>query len=534
MSLNGLLSLLPDNATKEISADDLRIVTTGLWQRDEAYLYADSLAADGVTDDSAALTALLATASGAGQGVQLPKGTILLSSRVTVPDNLHIRGISLLGTKIIGDGFSVGNYSTVSDMTLDGTGSPNGYGVSVLNSTTFSYSKVERCYFTSWASAGFRSQVTADNKEDEHWTVQDCLFQDNTYAIFCTGANYATVRNNIIISDPGQRGIFFYSGRANIITGNKVVGGIVGIGALFDRNVVNKRTFKDNIIANNQVLSASEEGISLDMYGNTAAQVSVLDWGTVATSSYDAPSNNLTLTLDALFDSVPDNQFQGYPLYFADGDAVGMVFTIASHTGNSFVINNVYEGISTYPQAGDTVVIGLVASGNIITGNVVRNAGTYGIGLWGCNAGNIISQNVTESTQTVKELANATTCGIEVWGLDGMVQSTLNYTGRLGRAPSPGNIVKDNVLVRTNTKNKVNVYGGGGFTPYGNQFIGNSYSNGRHETDNIADQPALPLANTTANRPTQVSAGFEYFDTTLGKSVWWDGTGWVDATGATA
>lgn len=43
-----------------------------------------------------------------------------------------------------------------------------------------------------------------------------------------------------------------------------------------------------------------------------------------------------------------------------------------------------------------------------------------------------------------------------------------------------------------------------------------------------------PLSGTTANRPTSVTAGQEYFDTTLGKPVWLKSVGvWVDATGTT-
>lgn len=41
-------------------------------------------------------------------------------------------------------------------------------------------------------------------------------------------------------------------------------------------------------------------------------------------------------------------------------------------------------------------------------------------------------------------------------------------------------------------------------------------------------------SGTTANRPTaNLWIGRPYFDTTLGKPVWYDGTNWVDATGAT-
>ena len=37
----------------------------------------------------------------------------------------------------------------------------------------------------------------------------------------------------------------------------------------------------------------------------------------------------------------------------------------------------------------------------------------------------------------------------------------------------------------------------------------------------------------TTGRPNPPSVGLEYFDTTLGYPVWYDGTNWVDATGAT-
>lgn len=40
-------------------------------------------------------------------------------------------------------------------------------------------------------------------------------------------------------------------------------------------------------------------------------------------------------------------------------------------------------------------------------------------------------------------------------------------------------------------------------------------------------------SGSTGNRPTaRLFAGRTFFDTTLGKPIWYDGTGWVDATGA--
>lgn len=50
----------------------------------------------------------------------------------------------------------------------------------------------------------------------------------------------------------------------------------------------------------------------------------------------------------------------------------------------------------------------------------------------------------------------------------------------------------------------------------------------------IAGANNNPDGGTTAARPTaQLVVGQRYFDTTLGKPIWWHGSAWVDATGAT-
>ena len=35
------------------------------------------------------------------------------------------------------------------------------------------------------------------------------------------------------------------------------------------------------------------------------------------------------------------------------------------------------------------------------------------------------------------------------------------------------------------------------------------------------------------SRATDIEVGFQYFDTTLNKPIWWNGSAWVDSTGAT-
>jgi hypothetical protein len=52
--------------------------------------------------------------------------------------------------------------------------------------------------------------------------------------------------------------------------------------------------------------------------------------------------------------------------------------------------------------------------------------------------------------------------------------------------------------------------------------------------DNFSQNIIIPDSGNTASRPvTTLLVGQFYFDTDLGIPIWYDGTNWVDATGAT-
>ncbi len=51
------------------------------------------------------------------------------------------------------------------------------------------------------------------------------------------------------------------------------------------------------------------------------------------------------------------------------------------------------------------------------------------------------------------------------------------------------------------------------------------------EAFDVVNKAYLEKNGTTANRPTAGQTGRSYFDTTLGKPIWDNGTNWVDATG---
>ena len=50
----------------------------------------------------------------------------------------------------------------------------------------------------------------------------------------------------------------------------------------------------------------------------------------------------------------------------------------------------------------------------------------------------------------------------------------------------------------------------------------------------LVNRKYVTLNGATASRPSSSVLGQIYFDTTLGKPVWWDGSKFVDATGTAA
>jgi hypothetical protein len=53
-----------------------------------------------------------------------------------------------------------------------------------------------------------------------------------------------------------------------------------------------------------------------------------------------------------------------------------------------------------------------------------------------------------------------------------------------------------------------------------------------NQLDAYNSESSVPLNGTTVDRPTQnLQVGQFYFDTTLNKPTYWDGTQWIDALG---
>jgi hypothetical protein len=57
-----------------------------------------------------------------------------------------------------------------------------------------------------------------------------------------------------------------------------------------------------------------------------------------------------------------------------------------------------------------------------------------------------------------------------------------------------------------------------------------------NQIDNFTQAAVIPLSGTTAQRPLQstqapLPVGQYYFDTTIGRPIWYNGTNWINAAG---
>ncbi len=188
-------------------------------------------------------------------------------------------------------------------------------------------------------------------------------------------------------------------GSNHYIIGNYVSGGVLGISLLGKHNIAaNRRPCTGNVISGNVVTGTSEEGISMDLVGNIAAETVVREYDTIATKP-----GSPTITL-ASANWVAQTTYTGslYDLVVVSATNSAMVgrrFKITTHSGASFTLD-ITSGDYANLTVGDGVAVKLECYGNTIANNVVLptlasdRAATSGIALWGLGIGNTIVNNI--------------------------------------------------------------------------------------------------------------------------------------------
>lgn len=442
--------------------------------------------ADGATNDSTALASALSAASSGAKCVQLPAGTIKLSTRVDVPSGVTLQGVGD-ATIVTGAGLNLFSDATVQDLALlyDGTQTR-----AITRDTASATTRVTvtGCLFRGAWADGIYVDRGPTSSSAARWLIAGNRFQEYTNAaIFCIRANDFIITGNDCEGTSTSRSILFYGGRRNRIADNRINSGVTGILFLFQRSTAGyPGTFIGNVISGNTVAGVSEEGISFDIRGNVAADIAVIDRDTVASTSTSGANLRVTLTNAGWTGT---NTWLGHYLCFMSGALKGRAAEITAQAGTLFTIDVSSEEHGVIAGS-DTVVLGLPALRNVITGNAVNatSSTTTGIVLWGLAYGNAIVGNTIIGPTT----ANASKGGIVVASLSSLTTSTVNVTGSAGRAPSEYNVVTGNVVERADIYLQFKDYGTDTFNSYGNVAVANALIGGRVVSER---QQPIAIAN---------------------------------------
>ena len=471
---------------------------------------------DGATDDRAATVAALVTA-GTTYPVVIGSGTSYISSRITLLDQQEIVGLGW-NSIVSGNAFLTASYNKISGLKFIGAGAKS------IQSTTLGAPEgtvIEGCYFLGVA-IGVDLQATAGNSGALAYVVRGNRFYGvTTAAVFSVRCFYCTLtENQSYAADATAANFLFFGGAHNTITNNTTRAGITGIAFVYQRSTAGAAgVVCHNVVSGNNIYSPSEEGISFDCRGNVAADIAILDSGTVASRTYGGATLNITLT-EAGFAS-SGTRFVNYFICFITGKLAGRAFRIGTHSNAVVSIGQTYFGIENDVTAGDQVVIGAASVANQVYGNTVRDAGTAGIILWGFAFNNTISNNTLRGPgvlNTTLTAASQYAGGIEIASINDVVTSTQSVTLAPGKGPTMGNVISGNVVYGANIRCGLKRYGASpDFTSVNNRVLNNTVLSGMilsdahdvtyqnnianiHGSDANANGPlaALTAANATA------------------------------------
>lgn len=450
-----------------------------------------NIAGDGVADCTAAIQAAANYSKASGKAIYFPAGNYLIKDSISIPVGDHY---SKNGVAFIGDGKGATRITKDTVGTINATYNAvflvaEGYnftlkGIMSLDQTADSYGIV----FTSWFS-GFYA---------------DDFYTNVTHTgILCTGDFFINSVTNGML-DGGQNGFYMVaSGTTNQFDG---------------------------------LFAAGQSGYGYRFAGAYSRVGALACDGNKGTPYY---FSNFTGSIGSLGAENPDDYRQDGIAYFTGSShvTIGKIDTYGVHLkdvssfitvdGSSVSINEVvinggqntgylYNAISGYLSIGVDMPNGFTLTANR-TSAVVKVTGRYG-----------------DDTRHFKNESMDVTW-IGRYDLAGKSHSTawpkaihMNSYGQPRCAGSDG-LVNNDYAVKPN-RGDIFLENNPAVNPSAGYIILNPGS-GTLQDATYASIP-IRIGGTTAQRPATPPQTTMYFDTTLGKPVWYYGTGWVDATGA--
>ena len=370
----------------------------------------------------------------------------------------------------------------------------------------------------------------------------DYINRPNTHGVVLSNCKFPCIVQDCIITDISQNGIYakgcwnkthFINNVINEFYGEGILSSIQNYDTVISGNIIGKENSgislwgidsntKRSIITNNIIINCYTGITYEDMNSNPSddtefnkSRHSIID-SNIIVNAVDTGINISSPT------SVKNVFISNNLLYFTDTTGTDNYYKgIRLHNANNIIIKNnvIRSGVCSNLQSGRCVGI-FLQDGNCnnitIQGNSIYNFQRFGIGLYDQNA---VPENGYLDNIVIKENV--------IFGKDVNMASSIQLRDHMKNVCIVNNIFDVSISIVYLPTEKYISEGNKNIT--GGIIETHVLSSSKNNKDCYF---AVPVYGVTANRPTNgIHYGFQYFDTTLSKPIYWSGTAWVDATG---
>jgi hypothetical protein len=481
---------------------------------------------NGIADDTAALQVLLTyIGTNGGGSLYLPTGTYKISSRLDVPVNTTVFGAGIDKTIIAWDETDLAMTATSAMIEF----ADNTSGLSKIYDLTLNQKRAERGLLDNQTYGGIHA---ANGLE---------IYRVKIFNSVGPGITQASIDNikirDCVIYDTGHHAIYFSTGNAGYIKNVEISNNYIGtpdtiVGRLFEANLVKFRFSASNDLLQNVTIKNNRLGAAIDSMG---IFVSTTSGGTCIIQSLDISDNKINQGSD-----------------ITTGMTVGIYVGSDSKAEDVAIVNNYVYGNAAVGTYGIRFLVSDITNTNsvVISKNTCKNVE---IGI-DCNKATLVSENyilftkygfvgisgklynnIIESTtnnavgvrqstfdviENVITLSGTGTIGIDFANSTNLMFIKNRITGAaqgiLRNAKTlTGCIMEDNVFVSCTAN-----------------YVGVTNSTATMK-NNIFEPGVRVKSGVTADRHTPLYVGETYYDTTISKPIWWNGTVWKDSAGTT-
>lgn len=372
--------------------------------------YSDAVVPDGTNETSLtnAIAAAVVKASGGQPGIVLLKNNIVMAANVTVSSAVVI--VSDNGSSISGAGSII--LSSNSEL----RGIDIAVPVTFTTAAPTSNTRIFGCKFTYIGQQIYDAGVSTSAPHAYLKILwNEFVGAAGVYGVYFTNLLRAKIQFNWYHATIGQgRGIFGLGLSQSLVRHNHIDGAIVGIGVLFDRSIA--RISNGTIVSQNLVENISEEGISVDAYGNIGTKMSCVD-RLVVSSTSGTPSSSPSIICTRTTPNETTGISAGVSVVVLTGSAAGLAlktnYITASGVGAVRLqfVNNTITSSQLTALVGQTVSVQYVNQGWSIEENYLRNCFSP-ILSWGMLCNSQITRNIIDAPSGVESIKSCSLGGL--------------------------------------------------------------------------------------------------------------------------